>query len=171
MCLRFVVVFVVVVVNYSRLRPVPRSWRTYSAFPFPSVPPVHGAVFKHPPELIHLLSKDSSFVLPHFTLTATTQKTLCLRPTLKRQLLFLSRRSITLAPTHSLYAAVSNVSYRLFHVTPPHSPTHSLYTSVSKGRHTRGDMLQVHVAGKNFMRCSHEGACCGDSVLEGVLGI
>ena len=27
---------------------------------------------------------------------------------------------------------------------------------------SRGDMLQGHVAGKNFMRCSHEGACCGD---------
>ena len=27
-------------------------------------------------------------------------------------------------------------------------------------------MLQGHVAGKNFMRCSHEGACCGDRFLE-----
>ena len=36
----------------------------------------------------------------------------------------------------------------------------------SEGRHTRGDMLQGHVAGKNFMRCSHEGACCGDRFLE-----
>ena len=26
-------------------------------------------------------------------------------------------------------------------------------------------MLQGHVAGKNFMRCSHEGACCGDRFL------
>ena len=34
------------------------------------------------------------------------------------------------------------------------------------GRLTRGDMLQGHVAGKNFMRCSHEGACCGDRFLE-----
>ena len=27
-------------------------------------------------------------------------------------------------------------------------------------------MLQGHVAGKNFMRCSLEGACCGDRFLE-----
>ena len=27
-------------------------------------------------------------------------------------------------------------------------------------------MLQGHVAGKNFMRCSHEGACCGDGFLK-----
>ena len=27
-------------------------------------------------------------------------------------------------------------------------------------------MLQGHVAGKNFMRCSHEGARCGDRFLE-----
>ena len=27
-------------------------------------------------------------------------------------------------------------------------------------------MLQGHVAGKNFMRCSQEGACCGDRFLE-----
>ena len=27
-------------------------------------------------------------------------------------------------------------------------------------------MLQGHVAGKNFMRCSDEGACCGDRFLE-----
>ena len=27
-------------------------------------------------------------------------------------------------------------------------------------------MLQGHVAGKNFMRCSHEGSCCGDRFLE-----
>ena len=27
-------------------------------------------------------------------------------------------------------------------------------------------MLQGHVAGKNLMRCSHEGACCGDRFLE-----
>ena len=27
-------------------------------------------------------------------------------------------------------------------------------------------MLQGHVAGKNFLRCSHEGACCGDRFLE-----
>ena len=26
-------------------------------------------------------------------------------------------------------------------------------------------MLQGHVAGKNLMRCSHEGACCGDRFL------
>ena len=32
--------------------------------------------------------------------------------------------------------------------------------------HTQGDMLQRHVAGKNFMRCSLEGACCGDRFLE-----
>ena len=38
----------------------------------------------------------------------------------------------------------------------------------SKGRLTRGDMLQGHVAGKNFMRCSHEGACCGDRFLGSV---
>ena len=36
----------------------------------------------------------------------------------------------------------------------------------TKGRHTRGDMLQGHVTGKNFMRCSHEGVCCGDRFLE-----
>ena len=27
-------------------------------------------------------------------------------------------------------------------------------------------MLQGHGAGNNFMRCSHEGACCGDRCLE-----
>ena len=41
---------------------------------------------------------------------------------------------------------------------------------VSEGQHTRGDMLQGHVVGKNSMRCSHEDACCGDRFLEEFLG-
>ena len=35
-----------------------------------------------------------------------------------------------------------------------------------KGRLTRGDIFQGHVAGKNFTRCSHEGACCGGRFLK-----
>ena len=42
---------------------------------------------------------------------------------------------------------------------------------VHKGRLTRGDMLQGHVAGKNFMRCSHEGTCRMNSLTLRLTGV